>query len=104
MEESGRAAIAKYVMRNRQNLGCLRVRDPAARRHRAPGEQVEAEKPKAAPDLMAALKASLEGVKGETDMSRLSKTELYARAKEADIPGRADMSEDELVEALSASS
>ena len=27
MEESGRAAIAKYVMRDRQNLGCLRVND-----------------------------------------------------------------------------
>ena len=26
MEESGLAAIAKYVMRDRQNLGCLRVR------------------------------------------------------------------------------
>ena len=27
MEESGLAAIATYVMRDRQNLGCLRVRD-----------------------------------------------------------------------------
>jgi DNA end-binding protein Ku len=27
MEESGRAAIAKYVMRDRQSLGCLRVRE-----------------------------------------------------------------------------
>jgi Ku protein len=27
MEKSGLAAIAKYVMRDRQNLGCLRVRD-----------------------------------------------------------------------------
>jgi DNA end-binding protein Ku len=27
MEESGLAAIAKYVMRDRQNLACLRVRD-----------------------------------------------------------------------------
>src|SRR5919201_38691 len=27
MEESGLAAIAKFVMRDRQNLGCLRVRD-----------------------------------------------------------------------------
>ena len=27
MEESGLAAIAKYVMRDKQNLGCLRVRD-----------------------------------------------------------------------------
>src|SRR5918995_6059734 len=27
MEDSGLAAIAKYVMRDKQNLGCLRVRD-----------------------------------------------------------------------------
>ena len=27
MEKSGLAAIAKYVMRDRQNLGCLRVRE-----------------------------------------------------------------------------
>jgi DNA end-binding protein Ku len=27
MEESGLAAIAKFVMRDRQNLGCLRIRD-----------------------------------------------------------------------------
>ncbi len=29
MEDSGLAAIAKWVMRDRQNLGCLRVRDDA---------------------------------------------------------------------------
>ena len=29
MEESGRAAIAKFVMRDRQHLGCLRVSDGA---------------------------------------------------------------------------
>jgi Ku protein len=29
MEKSGLAAIAKYVMRDRQNLGCLRVREGA---------------------------------------------------------------------------
>jgi DNA end-binding protein Ku len=27
MEESGRVGIAKFIMRDRQNLGCLRVRD-----------------------------------------------------------------------------
>ena len=27
MEDSGLAAIAKFVMRDRQNLGCLRIRD-----------------------------------------------------------------------------
>ena len=29
MEESGLAGIGKFVMRNRQYLGCLRVRDKA---------------------------------------------------------------------------
>ena len=29
MEESGLAAVATYVMRDRQNLGCLRIRDGA---------------------------------------------------------------------------
>jgi len=33
---------------------------------------------------------------------QLSKNELYARAQEKDLPGRADMTKDELVEALSA--
>jgi DNA end-binding protein Ku len=124
MEESGRAAIAKFVMRDRQHLGCLRVADGAlllekmyfADEIRDPGdvkpkvkkgdvdkrevemaqalidklygpfkpeqyedtyrdtlcdiikakrsgetiEAPEPEKPKAAPDLMEALKASLE--------------------------------------------
>ena len=124
MEESGRAAIAKFVMRDRQHLGCLRVSDGALLlekmyfadeirdadgikpevkkgevdkrevemaqalidklygpfepekyedtyrdtlceiiRAKRAGETIEApepEKPKAAPDLMEALKASLE--------------------------------------------
>ena len=35
-------------------------------------------------------------------LEKLSKTELYERAQEADVPGRSDMSKDELVDALSA--
>ena len=73
------------------------------------GETIEApepEKPKAAPDLMAALKASLEQAGGASSngggLTDLSKAELYERAKQKDIPGRADMSKDELVKALSA--
>jgi DNA end-binding protein Ku len=178
MEQSGRAAIAKYVMRDKQNLGCMRVRegvitlekmyfadeirpidelvprkqkvdsrelemanslidkltadfDPGkyedtyrdtlceiitAKRE---GEAVKApkvDKPTKAPDLMEALEASLArsrgddgggaarngaGRNGREDLSELSKDELYKRAKKADIPGRADMSKDELVAALS---
>jgi DNA end-binding protein Ku len=169
MEESGRAAIAKYVMRDRQNLGCLRVRDgvitlermhfadevlplddlaPDAKKVDArelemasslidqltgdfdpsryadtyrdalceiikakrEGETVTApklEKPRKAPDLMAALEESLKRAKqgdrrdGKADLNELSKDELYEMAKSNDIPGRADMSKDELLEALS---
>lgn len=54
---------------------------------------------------MEALKASLAGGangggNGRPDLSKLSKSELYERAKKADVPGRADMSKDERVAAL----
>jgi DNA end-binding protein Ku len=174
MEESGRAAIAKFVMRDRQNLGCLRVsggtlilekmyfadevRPPdgikpdvkkgdvdkrevemaqalidklygafepeqykdtyrdslceiiKAKRAGETIEEPKPEKPKAAPDLMAALQASLEasggtsrsnGSGGNGDLKKLSKAELYERAQKADVHGRADMTKDELVAALS---
>jgi DNA end-binding protein Ku len=189
MEECGKAAIAKFVMRERQNLACLRSRDGVlicermhfadevrpAEDHRpeaeAPsdrelqiarsligelsgdfepekyadtyrdalceiiesksaGEAIEparAEEDKGpTPDLMAALEASLADVRGGAggragnggsaskrpkggndggagngDLAGLSKKELYERAKSADLPGRAEMSKDELVEALS---
>jgi hypothetical protein len=66
---------------------------------------------------MAALRASVEAVQrrraggraperrrgeGDGELERLSKEELYELAKEADIAGRADMSKQELVEALKA--
>jgi hypothetical protein len=57
---------------------------------------------------MAALRASLEASAGRSNGKRgkglggLSKHELYERAKKADVPGRADMSKDELIEALKA--
>ena len=173
MEDAGRAAIAKFVMRDKQHLGCLRVhdgvmvlermhfadevRDPGdvapdkppklekqelalandlierlsgpfepekyedtyrdtlceIIKERKEGGEVKAskpERPKKAPDLMEALKASREGRgggggdgngDGKADLSKLSKSELYERAKKADIGGRADMSKDELVKALS---
>jgi DNA end-binding protein Ku len=174
MEDSGLAAVAKYVMRDKQNLGCLRVRDgvialekmyfadeirpideikPKKARlskdelrmaeqlidsfsgqfkpekykdtyrdalceiiaQKQKGEEVHVEpveEKEEVPDLMAALRASLEAAGGRSrsngrrrsgkQLADLSKQELYEQAKKADIPGRADMSKDELIEALEA--
>ena len=177
MERSGLVAIAKYVMRDRQNLGALRVRDgvialermyfgdeirPASElapegvkvdkrelemaeqliesftdefdpsryadtyrdalceiiRAKRKGEEVHvperAEEEEQAPDLLSALRASVEAAQGGRgdgkrrsranggDLAKLTKDELYERAKELDVKGRADMSKDELVEALEA--
>jgi DNA end-binding protein Ku len=175
MEEANLAAIAKYVMRNKQHLGCLRIREGTITLEKmffadeiwpvediAPdGGKVEKQelemarqliasfgghfdigkyedtyrdalceiirakqkgkkppKPKAEPerppDLMDALRASLEAVesgraggrrrrdggRADGNLAELSKDELYDLAKEADIRGRADMSKEELVAAL----
>jgi DNA end-binding protein Ku len=172
MADSGLAGVAKWVMRDRQNLGLLRVRDGAItveRMHFAdeirPAEEfapqdaqverkelemaaqlidqyagefdpfeyrdtyrdalceiieakrkgkeirVEAEpEPEAPTDLMAALRASVEAARRERaprrsdnrDLETKSKDELYELAKKADIPGRSEMSKDELMEALRA--
>src|ERR671910_105515 len=78
------------------------------------GEEVHvdtgAEEEERVPDLMEALRASLHASEGRTNgkrrgggrngLTKLSKDELYERAKKADIPGRADMSKEELIEAL----
>jgi DNA end-binding protein Ku len=177
MEDSGLAGVAKYVMRDRQNLGCLRVREgvltleqmyfadeirpmdeirPRKRKvdarelemakqlidsfsgsfdakqykdsyrdalteiikakrkgeevHRPPVEQAEAP-----PDLLEALRASVEAAgkrgragkrsassNGGDRLDKLSKDELYERAKKADISGRSEMSRNELIKALKA--
>jgi DNA end-binding protein Ku len=171
MEDSELAAIAKYVMRDKQHLGCLRVREgvitlekmyfadeirpideikPKTARvskqelemarqlieslsgsfkpgkykdsyrdalcevikRKRKGEEVHvdtgAEEEEQVPDLMEALRASLQaGGRSKNGQRRdglgkLSKDELYERAKKADIPGRADMSKEELIEALEA--
>jgi DNA end-binding protein Ku len=72
------------------------------------------------PDIMAALKESLErarsgegfdrdadadadadGDDGDGSLANLSRDELYERAQEEDVPGRSSMSRKELIEALS---
>ena len=173
MEDSGLVGVAKLVMRDRQHLACLRIRDgvitlermhfadevrPAKElaparsrlgkqelamakqlveqfsgsfepekfrdtyrdtlceiiRAKQRGETVAApEEPEAEEpvDLMAALRASIDAAKGGRPAKRrsggdrlegLSKEELYELAKKADLPGRSDMSKDELVDALKA--
>jgi DNA end-binding protein Ku len=172
MEEAGLAGIAKFVMRDRQYLGCLRVRENVLTLEQmyfadevvpvaevAPPEDVEVDKreltmarqlidafagdfqpekyrdtyrdtlceiikakregeeivtePQAEPekptDLMDALRASIAAAQGRRepagaggDLDELSKNELYDRAKQADIPGRSQMSREELLEALRA--
>ena len=171
MEDSELAGIAKYVMRDKQHLGCLRVREgvitlekmyfadeirpvdeirPKKARvskqelqmasqlidsftsefkpekykdtyrdalraiieRKRKGKDVHVEpaekEPERVPDLMEALRASLEASGGRGNGKRrdglgdLSKQELYDRARKADIAGRADMSKEELIEALEA--
>jgi DNA end-binding protein Ku len=172
MEDSGLAGIAKYVMRDKQHLGCLRVRDGVItleklyfadeirpideikpkrakvskqeldmarqlidsfagsfrpekyedtyrdalceiieRKRKGKDVHVEPVEPEReeVPDLMTALRESLKATGGRSNGSRrrdgfgnLSKDELYERAKKADIPGRSDMSKEELIEALEA--
>ena len=64
------------------------------------------------PDIMEALRASLDrvragsdgdgsGGRGDDALEELSRDELYERAQQADVPGRSSMSKKELIEALS---
>jgi DNA end-binding protein Ku len=170
MEDSGLAAVAKFVMRDQQHLGVLRVRegvitleqlyfadevqpidelreartkvdrrelDMAKRlidsftsdweperyhdttrdalmaviEKKRKGEEVhvgaEVDEEEV-PDLMTALRRSIEQARGggvqrrgsDGDLSKLSKSELEERARKANVPGRSKMSKDELVEAL----
>jgi DNA end-binding protein Ku len=179
MEGSSLAAIATYVMRGQQQLGCLRIRegvitlakmyfadeirsfdeikparqtvskselDMAAQlidrftgrfrpeqyedtyrdallaviKAKRKGKEVHVERPEREeepPDLMAALRASLEDAAGGSrkragtsrrrtsgngSLEKLSKADLQERAKDANVAGRSKMSKDELVEALRA--
>jgi DNA end-binding protein Ku len=67
----------------------------------------QAGEPSPVPDLMAALRESLEAARGgggqaaAGDLEDLSRDELYERAQKADVPGRSSMSKRELIDALS---
>ena len=56
-------------------------------------------------DLFTALQASIKAMSknggGGNGLSKLSREELYERAKKKNVPGRSQMSKEELVEALS---
>ena len=80
----------------------IQARQKGKEVHVAPAE--EREEPT---DLMAALRASIDarkgagnGRRGDRRLDDLSREELYERAKDADIPGRSQMSKEELVDAL----
>ena len=176
MENSGLAAIAKYVMRDKQQLGCLRIHEgvialekmyfadeirpldeikvknvSVGKRElemaselidrfsgsfepekyedtyrqalleiieaKRKGKEVHVEprrEEEEVPDLMAALRASLEARRGgarrsarqkgrsDGDLDELTKDELEKRAKRAGVSGYSRMTKDELVEALKA--
>ncbi|MBW3653785.1 MAG: Ku protein [Actinobacteria bacterium] len=74
----------------------------------------ELEEPRPVPDLMAALRESLQAARagtpapppdrrpaGRDELRRFSRDELYERARERDIHGRSSMTKDELVDELS---
>jgi DNA end-binding protein Ku len=110
----------RYEDRYRTRLRDLIERKRAGRTIKAP---TQVEEPKPVPDLMAALRESLEaarsgtpvraggGSSGSDDdddasasdggLKDLSREELYQRAQEREIPGRSSMSKGELIDALS---
>ena len=70
----------------------------------------QVDEPSPVPDLMAALRESLDAARGisrdddgsdDEGLTDLTREELYERAQERDVPGRSSMSKKELIEALS---
>jgi DNA end-binding protein Ku len=105
-----------------QYRDCYRERLLAVIERKGKGKKITAPKPGRdaegpPPDIMAALKESLERARagegfdrdhGERDgngdgggLADLSRDELYERAQKEDVPGRSSMTRDELIEALS---
>ena len=102
-----------YEDRYRKRLQAIVRKKQQGQTIKAPAQ---GEQPSPTTDLMAALRKTLdelggrggrgpsEGGAGDADggqeLDRLSRAELYQRAREADVPGRSSMSKDELVGAL----
>jgi DNA end-binding protein Ku len=108
----------QYEDRYRERLLEVIERKRKGRKIVAPSGGREAGGPP--PDIMAALKESLERARagegfepregggdgngdgdGEGELEDLSRDELYERAQKEDVPGRSSMSRKELIEALS---
>ena len=95
---------SRYEDRYRKRLLDVINRKKKGRKITVPEDEDE---PTPVPDLMKALEESLAQAKGggrkpkaEDDLDDLSRDELYERAQEADIEGRANMSKGELADAL----
>jgi DNA end-binding protein Ku len=85
----------------------------AKRKGRTVKAPKQVDEPAPVPDLMAALRESLDAARGKGavpasrkrdrsgDLDDLTRDELYERAQKEDVPGRSSMSKDELIEALS---
>ncbi len=97
---------------------CYRARLEKVVEHKRKGSTIklpkEVEEPSPVPDLMAALRASLEAARANTqqplrnrppsgrdELRRFTRDELYERARERDIHGRSSMTKAELVDVLS---
>jgi DNA end-binding protein Ku len=96
---------AQYEDRYRQRLQAIVRKKEKGQTIKAPRQDKQ---PGATPDLMAALRRTLDEISGRRgdgggreDLERLSRDELYQRAQDADVPGRSSMSKKELVGALS---
>jgi DNA end-binding protein Ku len=92
---------------------CYRRRLEAIVRRKQQGRTIKAptqqEQPSATPDLMAALRRTLDEMSGRgggaspggEDLEQLTRDQLYERAQEADVPGRSSMTKQQLAGALS---
>jgi DNA end-binding protein Ku len=98
---------SRYEDRYRERLKAIVRKKEKGQTIKAPAQEKQ---PGATPDLMAALRRTLDEIGGRErggnggsaeDLEQLSRDELYRRAQDADVPGRSSMSKEELVGALS---